>query len=194
MRKAETVWDENRSSEKYRLIELLDYFTQLSLQFPIGLFRVAYAASGTQPAAVILKESSAVIEHKLYWASPDTVTEEQFLVAILNSETARERTAAYQSRGQWGARDFDKAVFNLPIPRFDPKLKLHRDLAAAAEEAEEIAAAVALPEGVKFQRARKMVRERPRRGGPFAADRRLVAKLLDGADDAALRPQPSSVK
>ena len=54
MRKAETVWDENRSSEKYRLIELLDYFTQLSSQFPLGLFRV-YAASGTQPAAVILK-------------------------------------------------------------------------------------------------------------------------------------------
>ena len=194
MRKAETVWDENRSSEKYRLIELLDYFTQLSLQFPIGLFRVAYAASGTQPAAVILKESSAVIEHKLYWASPDTVTEEQFLVAILISETARERTAAYQSRGQWGARDFDKAVFNLPIPRFDPKLKLHRDLAAAAEEAEEIAAAVALPEGVKFQRARKMVRSALAEAGLSQRIDAWSRSCSTGADDAALRPQPSSVK
>jgi hypothetical protein len=27
-------------------------------------------------------------------------------------------------------------MFNLPIPRFDAKIKLHRDLAAAAEEAE----------------------------------------------------------
>ncbi|HEY5204877.1 MAG TPA: hypothetical protein VIJ63_09795, partial [Roseiarcus sp.] len=181
MRKAEAVWDKNRSSERYQLIELLDYFAQLSSQFPLGLFRVAYAASGTQPAAVLLKESSAVIEHKLYWAAPDTIAEAQFLVVILNSETARQRTAAYQSRGQWGARDFDKVVFNLPIPRFDAKIALHCDVAAAAVEAEKVAAAVSLPEGIKFQRARKMVRDALAESGLSQRIDALVARLLDEA-------------
>jgi hypothetical protein len=50
-------------------------------------------------------------------------------------------------------------MFNLPIPRFDANFRLHLDLAAVAKEAEKVAAAVVLPEGVKFQRARKMVRD-----------------------------------
>jgi hypothetical protein len=39
--------------------------------------------------------------------------------------------AGLQSRGQWGARDFDKVMFTLPIPRFDSAASLHRDLAKA---------------------------------------------------------------
>jgi hypothetical protein len=86
----------------------------------------------------------------------------------------------YQSRGQWGARHFDKVVFNLPIPRYDAKIKLHRDLAAAAERAEAIAAAVALPEGVKFRRARSLVRAALKEACLADAIDALVARLLDG--------------
>ena len=125
---------------------------------PLAPLRVVYAAAGTLPAACVLRDSKAVIDHKLYWTTAASAGEARYLAAILNSETARERTAKYQSRGQWGARDFDKVVFNLPIPRYDSKIKLHRDLAAAAAKAERVAAAVALPEGVKFQRARSLVR------------------------------------
>ena len=57
-----------------------------------------------------------------------------------------------------GRAAFRKVVFNLPIPRYNSKIKLHRDLATAAERAEGVAAAVPLPEGVKFQRARALVR------------------------------------
>ena len=64
-----------------------------------------------------------------------------------------------QSRGQWGARHFDKVMFNLPIPLFDPSEHLHNELAAAAAEAERIAAGFELPENVKFQRARKLIRD-----------------------------------
>jgi hypothetical protein len=179
MRKAEAVWEANRRSERYTLAELFDYFGQLSSQFPIAQLRVVYAASGTNPAACLLTDPTSVVEHKLYWSAPASLHEARYLLAILNSETARARTESRQSRGQWGARDFDKVVFNLPIPRFDLKAKLHRDLAAAAEAAEEIAAAVALPEGVKFQRARALVRSALKDAG--LADRvdALVAQLLD---------------
>jgi hypothetical protein len=85
----------------------------------------------------------------------------------------------YQARGQWGARHFDKVMFNLPIPRFDAKIKLHRDLAGAAEGAEAIAVAVILPESVKFQRARAMVRRALTEAGVSEIIDALVAKLLD---------------
>ena len=77
-----------------------------------------------------------------------------------------------------GRTGFDKVIFNLPIPRFDAKIKLHRDLAAAAERAE-IAVALALPEGVKFQRARGMVRDALDSAGVSEIINALVAKLLD---------------
>ena len=125
-------------------------------------------------------DETAVVEHKLYWAAPASLGEARYLATVLNSETARERAAAYQSRGQWGARDFDKVVFNLPIPRFSAGIKLHRDLATSAERAESVAAAVVLPEGVKFQRARKMVRDALAEAGVSAIINALVAELLDG--------------
>jgi hypothetical protein len=111
--------------------------------------------------------------------APSDEAEGRYLTAILNSETARKRAAQYQSRGQWGARDFDKVMFNLPIPRFDAKQSLHLALAEAAEEAERIAAAVELPEGVRFQRARGMVRAALAAAGASQEIDRLVAELLD---------------
>jgi SAM-dependent methyltransferase len=180
MQKAEAVWNRHRRSERYTLVALFDYFAQLSSQFPIRELRVVYAASGTNPAACVIEDNRAVVEHKLYWTAPADMLEARYLCAILNSEAARSRAAAYQSRGQWGARDFDKVMFNLPIPRFDPKTKLHRDLAVAAERAETIAAAVPLPEGVKFQRARAMVRAALAEAGVSETIDRLVEPLLDG--------------
>ncbi|MGO9006821.1 MAG: hypothetical protein ACLQIQ_01750 [Beijerinckiaceae bacterium] len=127
----------------------------------------------------MLKEP-AVIEHKLYWSAPATEEEGRYLTAILNSETARSRSEALQSRGQWGARDFDKVMFNLPIPRFDAKNSLHREIAEAAREAEDIAAAVPLPENVKFQRARGLVRTALSEASVAQMIDALVARLLDG--------------
>ena len=100
-------------------------------------------------------------------------------MAILNSEAARAKVAAYQSRGQWGARHFDKVIFNLPIPRFDPKNKTHAALAKAEAEAEKIASALELPEGVKFQRARGLVRAALTEAGVANRIDALVGQLLD---------------
>ena len=153
----------------------------LALNSRLQPLRVVYAKAGTQPAACVLQRlatpSSIICSTGRPLAS---VGEARYLAAILNSETARERTAKYQARGQWGARHFDKVVFNLPIPRYDFKIKLHRDLAAVAERAEGLAAAVPLPEGVKFQRARALVRTALTEAGISEAIDALVARLLDG--------------
>ena len=120
-----------------------------------------------------------MIDHMLYWATPHAESEAYYLTAILNSETARGRVADVQSRGQWGARHFDKVMFTLPIPRFDASQSLHKDLAAAAIEAERIAMAFELPEAVKFQRARKLIRDALTESGVGPHLDELVARLLD---------------
>ena len=179
MKKAEKIWNAHKRSDM-KLAELFDYFAQLSSQFPLAPLRVVYAASGTNPAACILKEP-AVIEHKLYWSAPATEKEARYLTALLNSETARQRGESLQSRGQWGARDFDKVMFNLLMPRFDESDSLHNAIAGAAREAEALAAAVPLPENIKFQRARGLVRAALTEAGVAQRIDALVARLLDGA-------------
>jgi predicted RNA methylase len=180
MRKAEKVWSENSESGDMTLIERWNYHNELGVQFPLSPLRLAYAASGTIPAACLLRNSTGVIEHGIYWSSVATVGEANFLLSILNSETARARAAPKQARGQWGARHFDKVMFNLPIPRFDSKIELHREIAAAAARAEKIAASVELPENVKFQRARGLVRSALKDNGIANTIDGLVARLLDG--------------
>lgn len=157
MRKAESVWDANAGGTM-TLVGRWNYHNELGAQFPIAPLRVVYAKAGTLPAACLLYDRYGVVDHMLYWMAPSSETEGRYLVAILNSETGRKRIEQYQARGQFGARHFDKVMFNLPIPRFDPENRVHLALAHAAEQAEKVAAAVELPAPVKFQRARGLIR------------------------------------
>ena len=179
MRKAETIWKEMREAPTMTLVERWNFHRELTAQFPQKALQIVYAASGTNPAACVL-DREFVIEHKLYWFSPCSRLEADYLAGLMNSETVRARVAKYQSRGQFGARDFDKVAFNLPIPRFDEAVQLHCAIAAAAKRAEAAAAAVILPEGAKFQRARAMVRAALVEVGVAAEIDWLVARLLDG--------------
>lgn len=127
-----------------------------------------------------MKDKSAIIDHKLYWSLLEDESEAYYLMSILNSEAARKRIERLQSRGLWGARDFDKVMFTLPIPRYSDTVKLHRDLAAAGREAEVKAAAVELPQAAAFARARKAVRDALRADGVSGRIDGLVDRLLDG--------------
>lgn len=178
MSAAEAIWKANAESGSMTLVDRWNYHNELGAQFPVSRLRVVYAKAGTLPAACLIRDTS-VIDHKLYWYAPGNLKEAAYLTAILNSETSRSRTASLQSRGQWGARDFDKVVFTLPIPRFDSAVQIHNDLATAANEAEVIAAALDLPEAVKFQRARKLVRDALTESGIAPHIDQLVARLLD---------------
>jgi hypothetical protein len=86
-----------------------------------------------------------------------------------------------QSRGQWGARDFDKVIFELPIPAYDQSSELHQELAATARLAEEVAASVTLTPGMHFVRTRSMVRGALLADGVGQKVEALVVTLLDEA-------------
>ena len=102
---------------------------------------------------------------------------------LLPSSTARprdERAEQYSPAANSGARDFDKVIFNLPIPRFDAEEAASRARRGCGA-GREVAAAVELPEGVKFQRARGLSAPRsPRRAcrkrstASWQADRGLI--------------------
>ncbi|MBI4282733.1 MAG: N-6 DNA methylase [Chloroflexi bacterium] len=174
---AEQLWAEHGRGRR-SLLEQLDYYGQLTSQFPTQPIRVVYTASGTLPAAALLSDARGVVEHKLYWASVGSESEGRYLLAILNSETAHGLVEHLQSRGQWGARDFDKVMLSLPIPLFNPSVRLHQELAEAARHAEEVAAAVPLKEGTRFVRARQLIRQALQEDGVDARINNLVAELL----------------
>ena len=90
----------------------------------------------------MVQESAAIINNKRYWAAVESVEEAEYLCDILNSETLRPVVEQFQSQGQWGTRDIDKYVFNLPIPRVHSRDAIHCRLAQASKVVEEIANAV----------------------------------------------------
>jgi hypothetical protein len=173
----ERLW-KTHGKGKTTFAEKIDFYSLLSSQFPIKGPRIVYSKSGTNPAAAIIRDDHAIIDHKLYWAIAGSLDEAYYLSAVMNSETARSKAAKWQSQGQWGARDFDKVMFNLPIPKFDPKSDLHKRLAAAAHEAEGIASSVPLKSGAHFTRARAAIRKALYEAGVGKRIDELVAQLL----------------
>jgi SAM-dependent methyltransferase len=174
---AERHWREKGRSTSMSLIDRWDFNKELSAQFPIPAVRVVYSKAGTQPAACAIRDGEAVVDHKLYWATTSG-HEAEYLVSVLNSECARARVQHLQARGQWGARDFDKLMFGLPIPKFDESKQLHRQLAAAGARAEEVAMAVPLREGAHFVSARRQIRQALAEDGVAARIEKLVEELL----------------
>ncbi len=160
------------------LIDRWDFHHELVSQFPPAPLRVVYTASGTIPAVAVLRDAEAICEHGLYWVSVASEAEAAYLAAVLNSEAARARVAGRQARGQWGARHFDKVMFELPIPKFDPADRLHKRLSAASARAEAVASAVVLHEGEHFIRSRGRIRTALAEDGVAAEIDRLVEELL----------------
>ena len=160
------------------LSDRIDFHHGLRNQSPAPPIRVAYTKAGTLLAACLIDDPLPVVDHMAYWASARTRNEAHYLLAILNSEAVRTRVAAMQARGQWGARHFDKLVWELPIPEYDPRNPLHRDLARAGVRAETLAAAVPLRENAGFRAHRAAIRKALAEAGIAAEIDTLVARLL----------------
>lgn len=155
---AEGTWATHRASERLSLLERLDYVHGLGSQFPIAPWRVVYTASGNTLAAAVVQDPWGVVEHKLYWAAVTSQDEGRYLTAVLNAPVISEMVKPYQSTGAFGPRDFDKYVWRLPIPVFDATNPIHRELVCLAQQAEALAASVAVPASANFQRVRRATR------------------------------------
>ncbi len=177
LEEAERLWNEHARAN-ITLEERWDFLDALRKQMPPAPVRVVYAKSGIMLAAAIVENKQAIIDHKLYWAAFRRHSEALFITGVLNSETVRLRIASLQSRGRFGARDVDKLVFELPVPRFDSRIPLHVELMRAALEAERIAGAHSLPDGIYFVEARRRIRKALYDSGVAQRIDALVAELL----------------
>ncbi len=177
-RQAEQTWNTHRSSDRLTLLGQLDYRHKLSHQFPPPAHRVVYSKGGMYLAAARVSDPAAVIDHKLYWAAASTIGEAQYLTAILNSDVLTQLVRPLQARGEHNPRDFDKYIFQLPIPLYDPGNSEHRQLAELAKRAEEATAALELPPGVSFQAQRRRIREALSRDGLGGEINNLTSTLL----------------
>ena len=135
------LWEDNKAkANKLKLLGQLDYYGKLSAQLawqenPGGRpIRVVYSSSG-QPTAAILDAKMALVENVLFWVPCKRVEEANYLVAIINSNALYTAVSGIMPKGQFGARHLHKHLWKLPIPAFDAKNALHREVAIAGKAA-----------------------------------------------------------
>jgi hypothetical protein len=184
LRDIETKWTAHCSkmvdgTPRMSLSEQLDHLRKLSMQLSVTGMKVVYNKAGTLLSAAILDDPRLVVDHQAYWAVARSIEEARYLTAVLNSATVLTRIAPMQPHGAGGRRHFDNLAWELPIPEFDRREPLHRELAAAAEQAERVAAIVPLTEGAHFTRQRRAIRDALAADGIAARIDALVARLLE---------------
>ena len=176
--RAEDVWDEHNGGNNLKLLEQVDYRRKLTEQFPAPQLRIVYSKSGQYLTAACLEDDFAVVDHKLYWGTAASLEEARYLTAILNSPALTALLAPRQSRGEHNPRDFDKLVWTLPVPLFDPADAVHAQLVDLAARAELIAAEADVSAHRTFQAQRRVIREALAARGISKEIDALVLELL----------------
>jgi SAM-dependent methyltransferase len=175
---ASSLWDEYGTPTLYDLTGRVDYLQKLSRQLPVPYQRIVYTASGSRLTATRLDHDKSLVSHKLYWASTSNIAEARYLAVILNSQIVTDLVAPYQSRGQFGTRDFDKHVWYLPIPLYDESKPQHVALVQLGKRAEEVAAGVAIPQNLGNTAARNRIRRALAADGVAEEIETAVTQLL----------------
>ena len=157
-RRTESIWDENRSSDRLSLIERLNYRNELTKQLPIANLRLVYNKSGMHLAAAVVADKRAVINSGLYWAAVASYEEAHYLCAILNSPVTTEFVRPLMSYGK-DERDIHKHVWELPVPDYDPDNEIHVRLSVLGRKAASHAATVDIDEDKHFSAQRRQIRK-----------------------------------
>lgn len=183
LRDAEAKWADHAQKTaigtlRMTLLQRIDHMHGLSVQLAAPGPKIAYTKAGTLLSAAIVEDANVVIDHNAYWAPIRSLDEAQYLCAVINSDTALQRVIPMQPRGWRDPRHFDKLIWELPIPEFDRRAPLHRQLAEAAAKAGALAAAVVLPDG-DYRRKRRAIRDALAADGVAGRIDTLVARLLD---------------
>ena len=123
------------------LLAQIDYLRKLSVQLPLRPETqrklVLYSKSGDIMRAARRESGSGVVENTLYWYRARTSAEAAYLTVLLNTHCLQ---SAYAESRQSG-RHFDvHPWWKVPIPRYDPSVTLHREIAGLCTQAEQIAA------------------------------------------------------
>ena len=156
--------------------------------------RIAYTTSG-RPTAAVVRDNHAILDTKLYQTECQSEFEAHYLTAVLNSDALTAAVETFMSRGLYGARDFHKHGWKLPIPRYDDAESLHVQINALGNAAEQECRAVIAQSDImsnpagdaQSRAARKMLRHewQPLSATALAIEA-AVAELLSDPAQAAL--------
>jgi len=149
---AESTWTQKRASKAKgpNLYQWIDYRRKLTEQSSKKRYAILYEAVGTYLVATVVDKkkttldtpegkvqtSGIVIDYSTIYYETNDGDEVQYLCAILNSKTMDELIKPLQAPGLWGPRNIWKKVLEIPIPKFDPKNKIHCKLAQLSRECE----------------------------------------------------------
>jgi hypothetical protein len=134
-------------AKKADALTWLNYRGKLTEQNPRARHAVLYSRSATILCAAALRAKALshsvggqeivlrrfVAVDATYSFQTNDGREAAYLVAALNSPTVDMLIKPMQARGLWGPRDIHKKVWELPIPKFNPRDKSHLRLAEIAE-------------------------------------------------------------
>jgi len=146
--KCQEIWEKRKKPSQPSAQEYLDWQQKLTRQRLRPPYVVLYATSGTNVVASVVRPatikrlgeapvSGFVAGHVTYRYYAVSENEAHYLVGVLNSDVVNQKIKPYQPQGLWGERHICRRPFEVcPIPRFDPKNRLHRKIAATAREAE----------------------------------------------------------
>jgi hypothetical protein len=161
LKKADTIWQEKRKEKANRLTiyQRLNYSRGLTSQSSKKRYRILYNTSGTYLVSCVVRSkplmlkvgsseihvSGVIADHKTYRFDTDNYDEGLYIAALLNSPIIDSLIKPMQSRGLWGERDIHKKVLELPLPKFNPRNKMHLEMVELAKEAQKKATKI-IPE------------------------------------------------
>jgi hypothetical protein len=148
LQKADTLWQKHRKSQE-DLLPYLNWQNKLTLQTPVGPYKLLYNASGTYLCACVVETPAVtrtpvyglpvqgfIADITTYWFETDNPEEAYYLAAILNSPLVDKLIKPFQTKGNFGAtsgkgeRDICRRPFEVvPIPRYRGSEVVHRMLA-----------------------------------------------------------------
>lgn len=174
---SERLWEKHRSSGRLDLHERLDFRRGLTNQLPGTPLRLVYGKAGMHVAAALIENPSAIIDHKLYWGTVNSIEEGRYLCAILNSPMLTQLVRPLMSYGK-DERDVDKHIWRLSIPLYDSGNSVHQRLAALGDQEAAIVRDLELDETANFVALRRAVRTALATGDPAQEIEEIVTELL----------------
>jgi hypothetical protein len=171
----EDTWKAKRG-EKGGAIDVYDwlnYSNKLTDQNPKTKFKVLYNSSGTYLVACVVSNTpreitkdgvkirtrGLIADHKTYNWDTDNEDEAHYVSAFLNAPIIDRLIKPLQSVGDYGERDIHKKPLELPIPKFEPENKVHKELSDIAKNCQSLATEFVAPLSVKYDSVGKIRQE-----------------------------------
>ena len=156
--------------------------------------RVLYTSSG-KPTATIIWDNRTIVDYKAFQTICHSENEAYYVLAVINSDKLASAAETFMTKGLYGARDFQKHGWKLPIPRYDANEPLHVHLSKLGMIAEQECATLiansdimSKPAGdAQSREARKLLRHEWQPNSEVAQDiEAAVAELLSDPTQARL--------